>query len=57
MVVCNFSFFLHLMSLLKAVIFWLEFTLSFKRTSLRELEILAKPNLDLKEKIGKVVFK
>ena len=41
----------------KKVIFWLEFTLSFKKNHPRPLERLSIPNWDLIEKIGKVVIK
>ena len=46
-----------MLSLLKVVMFRLEFTLPFQKTSENKLEILLIPNFDLSEKIRKAVSK
>ena len=58
---CLQNFLLIFVSLLtapvvKTVIFWLSFTLSFLQNALDQTSRLSIPNLDLRKKVGKVVI-
>ena len=61
MIVCKILFCLlylyEQLNLLKTLIFGLELTLSFFKSSSKKIEILLIPNFNLREKLGNAVTK